>query len=247
MDGDLDIDMSWIKEYSRIHSIQQIMNREELDSIVIQTIYMDTNLKITKIDKEPIKLTTSNRNTNNKIYISKEQLLRIIKTKKVIEKTKYTLFDMLLFTVDLDPKDIQKYVNGECKETAKLKSIPIIDDIVVLPSIFIFHSLHTFFLFFVEVEHGSFTKDTGGNLLSQDNGANIPITSTGYSRGNFRLQPISGTADSRSPYNIPVKSILKSSDNKKPKQTKKVRIFEGDNLVIPRPVHKKTRKVWNES
>jgi hypothetical protein len=233
MDGDLDIDMSWIKEYSRIHSIQQIMNREELDSIVIQTIYMDSNLKMTKIDKEPIKLTTSNRNTNNKMYISKEQLLRIIQTKKVIEKTKYTLFDMLLFTVDLDPKDIQKYVNGECKETAKLKSIPIIDDIVVLPSIFIFHSLHTFFLFFVEVVHDSFTKDTGGgNLLSRDNGANIPLTATGCSR---------------SPYNIPVKSILKSSDNKKPKQTKKVRIFEGDNLVIPRPVHKKTRKVWNES
>jgi hypothetical protein len=234
MDGDLDIDMSWIKEYSRIHSIQQIMNREELDSIVIQTIYMDANLKITKIDKEPIKLTTSNRNTNNKMYISKEQLLRIIQTKKVIENTKYTFFDMLLFTVDLDPKDIQKYVNGECKETAKLKSIPLIDDIVVLPSIFIFHSLHTFFLFFVEVGHDSFTKETGGKLLSRDNGDNIPLTATSYSR-------------SRSPYNIPVKSILKSSDNKKPKQTKKVRIFEGDNLVIPRPVHKKTRKVWNES
>jgi hypothetical protein len=209
MDDNLDIDMSWIKEYSRIHSLQQIMNREELDSIVIQTIYMNTNMEITKIDKEQLKLNTNN---HNKPYISKEQLLRIVQTKKVIEKTKYKLFDMLLFTVDLDPKDIQKYVNGECSEIVQLKSIPIIDDIVIPPSIFIFHSLHTFFLFFTEIESISSKKEVVG--VSQKV--------------------------------IPIKSILIKSDSAKPKQTKKVRISE-DTSIIPRPVHKKTRKVWNES
>jgi hypothetical protein len=192
---DTDIDMSWIKEYSRIHSIQQIMNREEIDSIVIQTIYMNTNMEISKIDKETIKLDTNNHHTNNKRYISKEQLLQIVQSKKNIEKTKYKLFDMLLFTIDLDPKDIQKYVNGECSEIAHLKSIPIVDDIGIAPSLFIFHSLHTFFLFFTEIVE-----------------------------------------------EIPIKSILKSSqnDNKKSKQTKKVRISEGDDVIMP----KKTRKIW---
>jgi hypothetical protein len=211
MDDNLDIDMSWIKEYSRIHSLQQIMNREELDSIVIQTIYMNTNMEITKINKEPLKLNT---NSHNRPFISKELLLQIIQTKKVIEKTKYKLFDMLLFTVDLDPKDIQKYVNGECSEIAQLKSIPVVDDIVIPPSIFIFHSLHAVFLFFTEIAEKSGKKSDGGSILLQD------------------VKPI--------------KSILKL-DNTKLKQTKKVRISENPNLIIPRPAHKKTRKIWHES
>jgi len=203
-----DLDMSWIQEYSRIHSVKQIMNREELDSIVLQTIYMNTNLEITKIDKEEIKLD----NTSNRC-ISKEQLLQIIQTKKVIEtpashlrpdvSTKYKLFDMLLYTVDLDPKDIQKYVNGHCKEHARLKSISMIDNVFIRPSLFIFHSLHTFYIFFVEI-----------------------------------------VAEK-----APIKPILKTAqpDNKKIKQTKKVRIIEEENTVIIRKMPKKTRKVWGST
>uniref|UniRef100_A0A6C0JZD9 Uncharacterized protein n=1 Tax=viral metagenome TaxID=1070528 RepID=A0A6C0JZD9_9ZZZZ len=193
-----DLDMSWIKEYSRIHSIQQIMNREEIDSIVLQTVYMNANLEISKINKETLKLDTNDHHTNKRC-ISKEQLLQIVQTKKVIEKTKYKVFDMLLFTIDLDPKDIQKYVNGECSENLHLKSIPIIDDIIIPPSLFIFHSLHTVFLFFAEIAE-----------------------------------------------EMSIKSILKNSqnDNKKAKHTKKVRISEDDNIIVPRKMVKKTRKIW---
>lgn len=144
------LDMSWINDYSRIHSIQQIMHKEKLDCIVLQTIYMNKNLEITKIDKENVKLD----NISNKIYISKEQLLQIIQSKKIVEKNKYKLVDMLLITLHLDPINIQKYVNGECNDIIRLKSIPIndINDITIPPSLFIFHSLHTFYLFFVEMD-----------------------------------------------------------------------------------------------
>lgn len=215
--------MSWIEEYSRIHSIQQIMNREELDSIVIQTIYMNTNLEITKINRETVKL-----DTNIHRCISKEQLLQIIQTKKVIEKTKYKIFDMLLFTVDLDPKDIQKYVNGKCIEKSRLKSIPIVDDIIVPPSLFIFHSLHTFFLLFTEVQ--GFTESVGrsqSELFKRDD--------VGVSYENAEETPI--------------KSILKTGQNesKKTKHTKKVRITENNNIIMPIANHKKTRKIWSNS
>jgi len=223
---DLDIDMSWIREYSRIHSVQQIMNREEIDSIVIQTIYMNTNLEIKKIDKETLKLEdTNSHNANNKRCITKEQLLQIVQTKKVIEKTKYKLFDMLLFTIDLDPKDIQKYVNGECSEIAHLKSIPIIDDLVILPSLFIFHSLHTFFLFFTEIANNS-----GSNALG--------VRENSLERSSKEFAE-----------DIPIKSILKTSQNnsKKSKQTKKVRISEDDNVIVNRKIPKKTKKIWYDT
>jgi hypothetical protein len=143
-----DLDMSWINDYSRMHTIQQIMNKEELDSIVLQTIYMNKNQEITKIDKENIKL----NNNNSKRYISKEQLLQIVQTKKIMEKNKYKLLEILLLSLHLDPIDIQKYVNGECSEIIHLKSIPIINDVNIPPSLFIFHSLHTFYLFFTEID-----------------------------------------------------------------------------------------------
>jgi hypothetical protein len=145
-----DLDMSWINDYSRMHTIQQIMNKEELDSIVLQTIYMNKNLEIAKIDKENINLNNIN-NTNR--CITKEQLLQIIQTKQIVEKCKYKLFDIVLLTLDLDPVDIQKYVNEECGEIIRLKSVQMKNnDIIIPPSIFVFHSLHTFYLFFEEVD-----------------------------------------------------------------------------------------------
>ena len=162
------LDMSWITEYSRIHSVQQLMNREPMDDIVIQTIYMNNNLEIKKINKEIISLTNINSDKGINKGITKEQLLNIFNEKTNsrtpelgpsvgvrllsgdgmpsqdnIPHEKYKLFDSLLYTIDLDPKDIQKYVNGDSNNIGKLKSISMENDIIIRPSLFIFHSLHS--------------------------------------------------------------------------------------------------------
>jgi|LauGreSuBDMM15SN_2_FD.fasta_scaffold01497_2 hypothetical protein len=147
-----DLDMSWIKEYSRMHSIQQIVNKEEMDDIGLQIIYMDVNREIKIINKHTITLSTITLSNNDRGRgISKEQLLKIIQDTKTNQNRKYKLFDILLYKIDLEPKDIQRYVNGECNATSVLKSIPIVDDINIEPSLFIFHSLYTIFLFFEEL------------------------------------------------------------------------------------------------
>jgi hypothetical protein len=75
----------------------------------------------------------------------------------------------------------------------------MVDDLIIPPSLFIFHSLHTVFLLFTEIAE-----------------------------------------------EIPVKSILKTgqNDGKKPKHTKKVRITENNNVIMPITIPKKTRKIW---
>ena len=141
--SDDNLDISWIQEYSRIHSVQEIMNREPMDDIAIQTIYLrrtsDNNLEIAKIKKENIQLTAINRRK----CITKEQLMHIIEEKTNIFDVKYKLIDSLLYTIDLEPKDIQKYVKGECNASGGLKPISMENDIVIRPSLFIFHSLHS--------------------------------------------------------------------------------------------------------
>ena len=64
--------MSWINEYSRIHSVQQLMNREPIDDIVIQTIYMNHTLEIKKINKES-EQETLNVNKNHDNYKAKQK------------------------------------------------------------------------------------------------------------------------------------------------------------------------------
>lgn len=244
-----DLDMSWIQEYSRIHSIQQIMNKEELDTIVLQTIYMNTQKQITKIDKEIIDL-----NISSNRYISKEQLLKIIQNKKQVDTTRYNLFDMLLFTLDLEPKDIQKYVNGECNNIAKLKSLYTnthsIIDIIIPPSLFIFHSLHTFFLLFIEIGRTPNLETnvcvrvfSGDGLPSNDNRSSLDNTRTEPIKSILKtIQSNTITSNLEPSGGSPVLSgdNLLSKYNKR--QTKKVRI--ADNIeVIQHPKHKKTRKI----
>lgn len=250
-----DLDMSWIQEYSRIHSIQQIMNKEELDTIVLQTIYMNTQKQITKIDKEIINL-----NISSNRYISKEQLLKIIQNKKQVDTTTYNLFDMLLFTLDLEPKDIQKYVNGECSNITKLKSLysnnkpstntHSIIDIIIPPSLFIFHSLHTFFLLFIEITRTPEIGTTEGVRVFSGDG--LPSNDNRSSLDNTRTEPIKSIlkttqSDTRTSNHetsggsrVLSGDNLLSKDNKR--QTKKVRIADYME-VIQHPKHKKTRKI----
>lgn len=154
------LDMSWINEYSRIHSVQQLMNREPIDDIVIQTIYMNHTLEIKKINKELISLTNINGNRG----ITKEQLMNIVQDKTNILHGKYKLFDCVIYTIDLYPKEIQKYINSDSNNIGKLKSISMENDIIIRPSLFIFHSLHSIFILLqetVEPIMKSIIKNTG--------------------------------------------------------------------------------------
>jgi len=183
------LDMSWINEYSRIHSVQQLMNREPMEDIGIQTIYMNNNLEIKKINKELISLTNINSDKGIEKGITKEQLLNILNEKTNrrtpelgtsvgarllsgdgmtsqdnIPHGKYTLFDILLYTIDLDPKDIQKYVNDDSNNIGILNSISMEKDIIIRPSLFIFHSLYSILVLLQETAEPvmkSIIKSTG--------------------------------------------------------------------------------------
>jgi hypothetical protein len=166
------------------------MNREPMEDIGIQTIYMNNNLEIKKINKELISLTNINSDKGSNKGITKEQLLNILNEKtnrrtpelgtsvgarllsgdgmtsqNNIPHGKYKLFDSLLYTIDLDPKDIQKYVNGDSNNIGSLKSISMEKDIIIRPSLFIFHSLHSILVLLqettVEPAMKSIIKSTG--------------------------------------------------------------------------------------
>jgi hypothetical protein len=149
----MDLDTSWIEKEEKINSIQQHSVRELPDKINLYYIYIDTNNSIEKVEKESEVLVDSK--------ISKERILQIIQTKRKAGgsgsssgATKYKLFDILSFQVHLDPEKLFFFSkNDNMDELTEYSqsffhSIPLFDEITVVPSIFIFHETNGIYFLF---------------------------------------------------------------------------------------------------
>jgi hypothetical protein len=139
-----DLDTSWIEN----EEFRNNYEREPLKDLVVFFVYIDKLLSIEKIIKENIEI--------DDCSISKEKLLHLIQTKR--HRTdgsvgkKYKLLDLMEFHVPLEPDELEGFVK-EDSCIRFLKTLPIFQEVVVEPSIFIFHDLNSLFFFFKEVEN----------------------------------------------------------------------------------------------
>jgi hypothetical protein len=146
---------SWIQSEERLEKITQNYPRENMDTMNIYFLYINDDLYIEKIiyEKLPLEILPEN---DNKPLIKKEVLLQMIQNKKTTSTTKYSLMDILVYNVDLEPQHIQSYCKNEnIDESSKsfFKVLPILDDIPISPSIFIFHSINSIYVLFKFKEH----------------------------------------------------------------------------------------------
>lgn len=153
MEGD-DLDMSWIEEEERLQNIQTNYSREPMESIKTYFIYINKNQYIDKILCEVQELEINSDSTGSQI--NKETILKIIQTKKISTPfSKYKLVDILLYNIDLEPEHIQDYSKANIEDNRNkdlLKKIPIFDEVIIAPSIFIFHGINSLYFIFQEVE-----------------------------------------------------------------------------------------------
>jgi hypothetical protein len=151
--NDIDLDTSWMQDVSQLHRVNDLMEREEMNCISIQTIYINNKQEIEKTEKETIELRKINSTQKYKIGITNEQLLHFIQKKKnTLSTKKYKLDNVLLYNIDIEPTHIHKYVNENYMDNTTLVSVPIVKDIVIPPSLLIFHSIQTLYCIFIEYE-----------------------------------------------------------------------------------------------
>ena len=119
-DSDIELDISWIKEYEEKDNIKKIFYKNKVNKINIHTLYINTNNEIDKSYREKIELKKNN-------VLSKEELIFLIKDKiepsntsnKIsLSKAKYKLLSILLYNNTLEPHNIL-----EIDDTNYLKSI----------------------------------------------------------------------------------------------------------------------------
>jgi len=154
IEEDRDLDTSWIEDHERLSTIHGNYIREPMEHIHIYFIYINRNSYIDKIvhDKQLLLLSSDKRYS----YLPKETLLHIIQTRKIKTPfSKYKLADVLSYLVDLEPEAIQYYSKNDNLEqihSTFLKVLPIMNDIKIDPSIFIFHEMNALYFLFEEVE-----------------------------------------------------------------------------------------------
>ena len=136
--------MSWIEEEEKLLRVQEKFQREPMESIKCFFLFMNQNKYIEQITDEMVDLHDGK--------ISKDRVLRIVEEKKCQKPdVRYAFMDSWVFLVDLEPEHIQAYSQMEVSSRF-IVPLSFIDDIIIAPSIFIFHDLNAVYFLFQEVD-----------------------------------------------------------------------------------------------
>lgn len=165
-----DLDLKWIENEEKIVSIENGIFREQMENIKIKYVYINCNNSIDAVDNEVF--TLDSEKEGNKI-IPNDILLKMVEKRRTIGNTKYKFINMLIFNVTLDTDEIQKYnANSDAFNKLFLKEIPIVKDVIIEPSIFVFHEINTIYILFKEIDRPKTLKAAITNKIK-------PILKTG--------------------------------------------------------------------
>jgi hypothetical protein len=147
-----DLDLSWIEEDTRMSKINQNFIREPMKYIYTYCIYINKNKNIDKIVSSVQELTELGLNLGH--GLSQSFISQFIQTNQILSTgVKYKLLDLLVYNVDLEPENIQGFSKTEDLNIFTSRFLqPALSsqDIVITPSIFIFHNLNSIYFMFQE-------------------------------------------------------------------------------------------------
>jgi len=151
-DFDEKLDGSWMEEYKRLENVSENCVKDPMDNIRMYILYINRHLEIESILLEAFPLSL---NDSNQPVISKDVLLKLIQDKKVKNGVKYGLFDLLLYNVELDSIHISDYSSVDDSGILEkfggfFRPVSVIHELVILPSLFVFHDLNSIFVLYKE-------------------------------------------------------------------------------------------------
>lgn len=151
------LDLSWLNDIERFTNIEQLYGKTIMNEINAKILYINLENTLIHIDSEICKLEYK----NEKSIYSMENILLLVQSKKKRENNNYRLSEILLYNIVLEPENLQTYSkttqNLDNKSTY-LKNISTIDEIIVEPSIIIFHKINTIYFILKEMNEQSNTK-----------------------------------------------------------------------------------------
>ena len=146
------LDEDWINEFEKTDKLFQDFYLDDIYYTEVHFIYINTSNDIEKIKEEHFLLKTPN-------YISREEMLYIIKNSTSIMDRRYSLLSILKYNITLEPDEIKNFIysNEQANDYNFLKTIHNIDAISFEKTINMFQDLNE--LVFVYYEKLKETKE----------------------------------------------------------------------------------------
>ena len=140
------LDISWIEEYEDIERRYEMFYKEPFKEINTVMIYINRQSEIVKISQKDISLRTEN-------LISKNEIMEIVRDHSTVGETKYKILSLLTYNIDITHANLRKFLESDLGEDKFLHSLTLLDDIMLSPSIHLFHDINSLFIVYYEQPH----------------------------------------------------------------------------------------------
>lgn len=183
MDIDLDLDdTSWIEKEEKRFSIELNHTKIDMDSILCYFVYTDRNHSIQKVVKHHETVVPL---LSGVVGIPNSRILHLIEKRRFLENgIKYKISNVLKYIIELEGDFVRDFVYGSESDDHQfddnyLKEFSVLNDLVIEPSVFLFHPLNSLYFFF---------KETGSGMKSI-------LTKNNVSKYNKRVQMIDSSSN----------------------------------------------------
>ena len=143
------IDFSWIEKFDNLDKEYKDYYTEDLTVVKIHCIYINKDNEIERVLEDKLLLKTPG-------FVSKEEIVSLIKHNMVCNQVKYALLYILKFNINLDPIYLKTFIKSKDPLSIIgnnfLQSIKNIDTIKFDKSISMFHDLNDLLIMFYNKE-----------------------------------------------------------------------------------------------
>lgn len=136
------LDDDWINEFEKTDKLYKDYYKDDLYYIHLRVIYINRANEIEKLKQESFLMSKPN-------YITREEILEMLKKNSIDNNKRYSLLSMLKYNIVLEPDNVNLYLNGKIEEDY-LSVIKNIDALPFNKSINMFHDLNDIILIFYE-------------------------------------------------------------------------------------------------
>jgi hypothetical protein len=133
---------NWIEEFEKMDNNYELFYRENVSFVSLHSIYIDKDKEIQTVKEEKYFFCDKN-------FISRDELLGILKKNCFHNNKRYTILSILKYNLDLDPNDVNHFLKSDV-DKSYLSVIQNIDKIPFEKTIEMFQDLNSVFFLFYE-------------------------------------------------------------------------------------------------
>jgi len=136
----------WINNFDKNDNLYKDFYKDNLYYINIDFIYINRNNEIEKIKQESVLLSVQN-------YITRDELIGILKRNSIDNNIKYSLMSILKYNITLEPDDVKNFLLSDDTTFYNDKFLIVnrdIDKIIFEKTINMFQDLNSLFIIFYE-------------------------------------------------------------------------------------------------